>query len=259
MLDIISGGEQFDIRSDIELEGMRIQLAEVPHVKATGCNNADYPIDTFVQRLSKPDDEWHEKDGPGFLQGRHEPNVRRSNNAVLDLRIIAYDVDTGQEPREIKRRACELGVRAVIYPTFNDGATTSSVPTDKAHKWINRVAKDHGWTPLKEHEEASAAQILAYFQEHAPAAVRESLGKPQRVDFDYVIAHDPLRKYRVVLFLDRALALSELGATREAAKAKWKAMRRKLADLLGITDDDEACDDLARIFYYPRRPKGRSD
>jgi hypothetical protein len=72
----------------------------------------------------------------------------------------------------------------------------------------------------------------------------------------YVIEHDPLPRFRVIIALNRRVLVSELGASMPEQAAGWRAFYYEIGRQIGIEAFDEKCSDLNRLFYAHRRPKG---
>jgi len=202
----------------------------------------------FLDWLETPDPKSHAKDGLAFMQGAlREGETRRQAKNMGTMEIVAFDVESGEEPEAILENADRLGIELVIYPTFNDGKPQTRVATDKVNRWAK----------LGAHGEANEEQVIAYLREakkYEPWVLKTAkfIGREAQ---EYVVTHEPLPRFRVVAVWREPVDLASLAPTLEGIKESWERVYFRVGDLLGIKSFDRSCTDLSRLFYAHRRPE----
>lgn len=208
--------------------------------------------------LSRPLPQ-HEKEGLSFIQGAlNEGCNTRKGVDVASFEIIAFDVESGESPDPIVKRLTELGWAGIVIPTFKHGMRKTAVTLDGLRSWKQLGSED----------EVDASVASAWFatlpyasrvNAKPPVLVSEHIvGKytKRRVPAQFVFAHDPLPRFRVIVALNRRLPIGELGASLAEQSKKWRAIYRFVAQQLSIEQFDAACTDVNRLYYFHRRPKG---
>lgn len=249
-------GSDFDASDDQSEAAGHSDLLSRPIVLAVGKsrdarewkNESRWTAGQFLDGLEVADPNHHQKDGLGFLQGSTTVSPsQRTARAMDTMYIVGFDVESGEAPEPVAERAEQLGIEMLIYPTFNDMKPETRVPTDA----VNRAAK------IGHHAEATPEQVVAYVCEKKGflPEIASSVRYVGRQNLEYVVAHDPLPRFRVVVVLKDPLKLTDLAPTFAGIKEKWASGIRALAVVLGIRHFDESCVDLSRLYYAHRRPK----
>ena len=214
----------------------------------TWCNETRGSDDEFLSWLETPDSKHHEKDGLAFLQGTLKPGEKQRQAKNMDtMRIIAFDVESGERPEAIAQNAEQLGIELVIYPTFNHDKPETRIKTDAVHRWAK----------ISAHDEATAEQVFGFLRKkkgYLPC-IMDTAQFVGRQGHEYVACHDPLPRFRAVAVWRIPVKLVDLAPTLVGVKEAWKTVYYAAGAKLGIQHFDESCDDLSRLFYPHRRPK----
>ena len=220
--------------------------------------NATGTVSQLFDVLATPGPQ-HVKEGSAFLQvALKEGHHTRKGDDVEAIELVAYDVESGEKPEPIVARLAELGWASLVIPTFKDGMGKTTVTVANLRTW-SRAAED---------AEVDASVAAAWFA-GLPYAKRVNPKTPKfipahavevrtkgSVPDQYVIEHDPLPRFRVIIALNRRVLVSELGAALDDQAAGWRAFYYEIGRQVGIEAFDEKCSDLNRLYYAHRRPEG---
>lgn len=201
----------------------------------------------FLDWLTAPDTASHEKEGDAFLQGAIKAGSRkRPASDMMQMELVAFDVESGEQAAPIACRASQLGLSATIHPSFNDNRGQTRIKTDDVRKHYK----------LGMHEEATSEQVLTYWRNKKGILpeILETAKCSGRDGFEYVLEHAPFPRFRVVVGLREPVTLSSLSPTLAGAKERWSTFYRAAAAMLGIKVFDASCADVSRLFFYHRRP-----
>jgi hypothetical protein len=173
--------------------------------------------------------------------------VRRTANGMKTVEMVGIDVDSGDDYTAALERVEAEGLACVAYTSFRDGAEKSKVKRDTVLRALNLD------------REPTTAELRAYL---APKLRPEILETVEIVGQDHdeagvqiVYSHAPLWKYRLLFPLAQALPVASLGVTQRAQQDRYARHVRGLAHKLDLLAD-EACFDVARVFYMPSHPEG---
>ena len=231
-------------------------IAIAPQARSPKLKLLSDKLGALLRALSQMDPDLRCKDGPAFMQGAAEENTKRYLKTV---EVLAFDVDDGPKPDGGFQSLKAMGLGVVMYPSYNDEKRFERASKREVHKWI--AEQPDQWAPIEEGESANDEQVLAYFRKGLPDDAAAGIHSPRfkkspRGPGGWYFVGIPIkRKYRVVVFLSRTVNRDELGDSKRLQSNTLSSARRIVARLLGL-QDDEACDDLSRIFYSHRRPKG---
>lgn len=199
------------------------------------------------------------KDGnvmiPGELVG-----TKRTKAAVKSVSVLMYDVDSGQPVEEVREKLKEAGVVAFIYSSFSHLTTKSLVHTGQYHDWAKKAGE-----PLA----PTAASMRAFLEETKYARfmdknpvfddslenVDKAIIQTEEGGAFYVVTHDPIEKYRIVIPLKEPIVLLQLSPVMKLANPAYVSIYHGIGQTLGI-EYDHACSDISRLYYLPRSPEG---
>lgn len=193
------------------------------------------------------------KEGTCLLQGHmfEAAKATRKAAAMLENHILCLDLDNGTTFKEIDDKMGKLGLAYVRYTTHSHNGTTTDVSKKQFAKFFGEETE----VTLQKLREWLQAE-KGFKSEISSSA--SSFKFIQKMDGDfYQVTHDPISKNRVILFLDKPFALRGEEAVAYATE-KWKERYLGFAEASGLAYD-RACTDAARLFYFPRHPKGRTD
>jgi hypothetical protein len=193
------------------------------------------------------------KEGTCLLQGHmfEAAKATRKAAAMLENHILCLDLDNGTTFKEIDDKMGKLGLAYVRYTTHSHNGTTTDISKKQFAKFFG------------EEEEVTLQKLREWLQvekgfKSEICASASSFKFIQKIDGDfYQVTHDPISKNRIIVFLDKPFALRGEGAIAYATD-KWKERYLGFAEASGLAYD-RACTDAARLFYFPRHPKGRTD
>ena len=176
------------------------------------CNETRGSEGEFLSWLERPDANHHEKDGFAFLQGtlKHGETQRQAKN-MDTMYAIAFDVESGERPEAIAENAKKVGIKVVIYPTFNCDKPETRITTDAVHRWAK----------IGPHDEATAEEVLAFLRQkkgYLPC-IMDTAQFVGRHEHEYVVSHAPLSRFRVVAVFRDPVKLADLAPTLAGVKA----------------------------------------
>lgn len=188
------------------------------------------------------------KDGPCFLQGETAGGARKAA-AMIKNDILGVDLDSGAPLQDVMDSITKAGLEAIIYTTHSHLKDTSVIKRDHFFKWSGELTA----TP------ETIAEYLMQVKGILPAIVSnvEILDDAHHTEEGVVILvkHEPMPKFRAVFPLDKSFIFSKRGGTQQDAILEWKERYAGFCTKLGMFFD-EKCVDPARLFYFPRHPKG---
>lgn len=176
--------------------------------------------------------------------------TRREAKSVSELSLFVYDVDGKQTYDDIKSRIVAAGLEAIIYTTYNHRATKTHVRTDQYKKWAQRSRKSetHNEETIKQYLKDTDKGHLVVTKVHAtPVQTNDGI--------NILIEHEPIDKVRILLPMAKPFILAEHGYTHGEAVQNWKKIYVGIGNTLGF-EFDKACQDVARLHYYPSHPPG---
>jgi hypothetical protein len=193
-----------------------------------------------------------QKDGNCFLQG---PPLggERTSNSIPHTDILVLDLDTGESIAAIRDKLFKLGLAAVIYTTFSHLKPVSDVSKDSVVRWLG--------SPDAVPDLEAVKGYLMEVKRYQPAVLEGAELLPQQHTKDGVklfIRHQPMPKFRVVLFLKERFVIADRANTQAAGIAEWKERYAGASKLLGAFFD-RSCTDPSRLFFTPRHPRSAKD
>lgn len=212
---------------------------------------ADLTIGELIEELTTHNEG--QKEGSCLLQGHmfEADKATRKAAAMLENHILCLDLDNGTTFQEIDQKMAKLGLAYVRYTTHSHNGTTTDISKKQFAKLFGETTAVT-LTALREWLQVEKG----YKQEICSSAT--SYKFIQKIDGDfYQVTHDPISKNRVILFLKEPFALRGEKAIAYATD-KWKERYLGFAEASGLAYD-RACTDAARLFYFPRHAKGRTD
>lgn len=190
------------------------------------------------------------KDGPCFLQGRSIGGTRKAAAMERNF-ILGVDLDSGAPLGDVIDTIQRHGLEAVIYTTHSHLKDTSVIKRDDYFKKTGEM------TPTAE----GVANYLMTIKGTLPHIVQscEVLDDSHHTEDGVVILvkHEPMPKFRAVFPLSEPFVFAARGGTQQDAIMEWKERYAGFCTELGLFFD-EKCVDPARLFYFPRHPKGDS-
>jgi hypothetical protein len=193
--------------------------------------------------------EQPQKSGEAFIPGRVVGKRRAKSVKQIDALLLDLD---GTSTQEQAQRAIEKsGLAGFLHSTHSHLATRTLVSTQT---W-KAQAKKSGLPARPE----TAADFAAYF-----AAQGKDLYRAIRFDGErehtgegicYVVHHEPVPRFRVVLLLAKPITIIDLAHETKDALAEYARIYRAVGQMLGLKFD-ESCTDPSRLWYRPSHPPG---
>lgn len=213
--------------------------------------NLELTTGEFIAELM--DHKEGQKEGNCLLQGRIFEAAKTTRKAAMMLEnfIVCLDLDNGTTFKEIDDKMAKTGLAYVRYTTHSHNATLTDVSKKQYAKHFGDDAEVtlqglRDWL----HEEKGYLKSVC--------ATVTGFTFIQKSDGDfYQVEHGPVSKNRVIVFLDTPFQLRGENAVASAPE-KWKERYLGFAESTGLLYD-RACTDAARLFYFPRHAKGRTD
>lgn len=188
------------------------------------------------------------KDGFCFLQGESAGGHRKSAAQIAN-HILGVDLDSGAPLADVIQTIQKHGLEAVIYTTHSHLKDTSKIKRDHFLKKMG----------VNEPDEDSVRQYLIEWKGILPAILEtlEIMDDAYHTEEGIVILvrHNPMPKFRAVFALHEPFIFGKRGGTQQDAIAEWKERYAGFCTEMGFFFD-EKCVDPARLFYFPRHPKG---
>lgn len=237
---------------DDELLDREIEISETRR----GAQDRNWPsrkttVEQFIQDFARH--RVGKKDGPAILQGKAIEGQRKAASMEF-LDILILDIDTGQPPAEIVKRIRELDLAAIVYSSHSHLKDTSEVGQDALMKWAE----------IDDPTSLAANIIVAYLMSekgYVPSvldtAIYEGIKHSAR-GLVCRLKHNPMPKFKIVLFLKERFVIRREAPTQREAINKWKELYAGTAALLNA-HFDRTCVDPSRLQYTPRRPKSDDD
>lgn len=196
--------------------------------------------------------EQREKSGfcfvPGEIAGR-----QRTKKAIKQIDCLVFDCDGLQKLVEVVANLRAHDVYAFVYTSFSHLSRRTFVETDKYRSWAKSAGKPD--------EPRDADDIADYFKAQGKTlytGIKFDAGAaPEHTEagISYVIDHDPVEKFRVVIPLATPIVLAHLSRSTAEACNTYADIVRGAARTLGI-ELDPSCTDASRLWYRPAHPPG---
>ena len=172
----------------------------------------------------------------------------RNAKAIKTKETLELDVDSGDSLGKAEERIEELGLAALAYTSFNDGATKSLYTRDAVLQKLG-IERD----PTDEDMREYLINLGKHTSEHIASVkvVNPHLHTAEGVKVE--VAHAPLEKFRLVFPLTETLTITDLATTHRLAQMRYASLVRGLAQMIGVIPD-ESCVDVSRAFYAPSHP-----
>ncbi len=172
---------------------------------------------------------------PASLHG-----AKRKNETVKEITLLVFDSDSGQELSEIGANIRKAGYAAIISSTHSHNTTRTTI-----------TASDYEQAKKESPSESAKKALInkGYRRNVAENAEIDDIN-----DSHVRITHNQCPKFRIIVPLEYPFLAGDYPDVK-AASASWKQKYLAVAAKLGL-HVDEACSDLARLFYLPRCPAG---
>ncbi|MCC0010882.1 MAG: DUF927 domain-containing protein [Hyphomicrobiaceae bacterium] len=213
-------------------------------------------LEDLTASLAKPRTDGN-KDGVCLIGGQLAGDQRKAQ-AVVHSDILIYDIDGGQTLAEVEKIMDDSGVYALIYTTFSNLTTKTRIQADHYETWAKRAGE-----AFPPNLESMVAYLKSHKKEHIAAAHPEFDPKADLERFyihdseghAYLVHHDPIEKFRVMLPLAERLIMTELGIGSRRSINAYKSIYHGVGQALGLKYD-HACEDPSRLHYFPSVRKG---
>ena len=193
--------------------------------------------------------EFRRKDGAALIFGQLIGDERK-RKAVSTVEALVLDIDSGDDLDATREKIEELGLAAIIYSSFSDGARASSVDRDAV---LRKLDLDRD--PTDEELRDYLRQLGGKTEDHIASATITKLRDETSDGVRIVYRHAPIDKFRIVFPLGAALKITALAPTHVGALDVFGRKLMGLAEMVGVTAD-KSCTDPSRLFYTPRHPAG---
>jgi len=213
-------------------------------------------LEDLTASLAKPRTDGN-KDGVCLIGGQLAGDQRKAQ-AVVHCDVLIYDIDGGQTLAEVEKIIDDTGVYGLIYTTFSNLTTKTRIQADHYETWAKRAGEafppnlDSMVAYLKSHKKE---HIAAAHPEFDPKADLERFYVHDSEGHAYVVHHDPIEKFRVMLPLAERLIMTELGIGSRRSINAYKSIYHGVGQALGLKYD-HACEDPSRLHYFPSVRKG---
>lgn len=211
------------------------------------------------------------KDGWTLCQSEFEVNegtTRKGENASRNW-CIMFDSDLGTKMEEAMARVTARGFAAVFWHSPSNGKTESTVPKAKLAEYVGAHPElaamtlgqqaAHYFLKSKGYHarvfDGIDDPIAVYGVEEAQAQKKHKDGTYETVTRQIPVVkvtHNPLERFRILLFLRQPFEFA--GLDFRAQQDKWKWFYTLLARAIGVPYDS-SCSDIARHQYLPRMTK----
>ncbi len=214
---------------------------------------SELPLNKWLELFGSHDRRPH-KSGPCYIAGALS-GPKRGNKHVVRVDALVYDIDRGQTHADIDAILSNLPVVCVVHSSHNHGKTKTSIATDLFEKTVKRYRLGDPEAPTKEMIQAFCdireMQLKVTYFDRADRScwVRGSDG------LSLVFQHEETTKLRVIFPLKEPFYPDAFSTAPSKALAEFKSIYIGVGRALGF-NFDEACEDLARVFYFPSCPEG---
>ena len=186
------------------------------------------------------------KRAPAYFPGKLIGD-RRKKSAVCELHFLAIDLDKGEFVDKVIAAIKAKGLRAVVHSTHSHLTEETEILLDKYRMFTG----SNGVTT------AGLRRYLLEVERYRPWVVEtveaEATYRDTPEGAVCVARHEPLPKYRVILFLKKPFSRREhlaAGGTQAGFEQLWKVKYAAVANSLGVTWDEQ-CTDINRAFFLP--------
>jgi hypothetical protein len=230
-----------------------LRISTAPHIRAERFRTlAPQSFASLIHRFSVT--ETGDKDGscyiPGTLIDDARP-ARGSNRNVRNIReltAMVFDCDAGQCVVQACQNIAGSGHAAIVHQSYSDGKSTTTL--DGRDGLINKAL-----------ESGFAQPDIEFFQHHLASLgkltpdMAATIRAVKDTGTAFEIEHAPLLRFRVILPLSEPFCLIVPDASHADRARLWAEYYCAVGERLGLSFD-RACTDVARAFYFPRRPQG---
>jgi len=206
------------------------------------------------------------KDGTCFVPGTLLGDSRKKEG-VGSIDILVYDIDGGQAldgPNGVDAKLEEAGIFGWVYSTHSHQSTKTKIKADHFEKWAKRVGA--ATTPptlqgiidyLGQHDKQHIVDANPVFDMSDMASAKKHF-EHSSDGMHFIIHHDPLEKYRVVIPLAERIVFTDLALVTRKAIDAYKSIYHGVGKALGLVYDRK-CEDPSRLFYFPSHRVGAQD
>lgn len=182
---------------------------------------------------------------------------KRNLKSVDEVHLLVFDIDGGQSESELLKIVSDADVAAILHSTHSHRTTKTQISTTHYEKWAKQSKQ-----PLTPTTETLKDYLQVKGKGHLTNVTWNDIdgGWERLPDIGnvYIVEHDPVDKFRVLLPLAKPITVSKLASTNEGCNAAYKAIYHGVAQHFGFVFD-EACADPTRLYYFPSCPKAKAD
>lgn len=235
----------------MEVLHRNFKLAEAPNIKSTRWETKEPQLGEVIRLFCNPEEfntYEDKKDCPMYMPGELDGH-RRVAPSVRRLYFLIADLDRGQTYDEAKAIMEAAPFVSLLHTSYSHGNTETLLPVKKLVNFCQIHGIDtEGKAP--HHIDGVMEQYIEKQFEgcHNWTVERATVDKH---DGSYIhIKHDPLEKLRVILPLDMAVVIEDLGDDQKERAKEWRRLYLSALTQLGLKFD-KACSDLPRAFAFP--------
>lgn len=230
------------------LDGVTVSVAHIWTRRASTFSPLnDVSLSALVATLYGSHVEQDEKDGHALIFAELEQY--RIGSCAKKVHILGFDFDATTTREILATKLGQHGVASLLHTSYGHGQTRTKLENLRAVT-DSRIVPSIG--PLADEEARYYCNQTPKLIHLANVVVMNG-GKPVTTNGapHYLVEHDEVGKFRVLVFLREPIDLAEVGAD------GFKALYAATADLLfGSGLHDAACSNVSRIFYTPSKPPG---
>jgi len=195
------------------------------------------------------------KDGASLLQGAvyiapGEKKGRRRAQSMVSIDTMMFDLDTGHPIEETKRQLRQAGIGAILYSTYSHYKDSTEIAKTELVKWMRKQTGDKDPEPTYDDMKAYLLQEKFYNPDVLDQTSEDDYSEEHIEKIVCRLNHNPMPKYRIVLFLDRTLVMKEIASDPARIVQMWKAKYAGLSLMLNLPVDSK-CSDPSRLMYTP--------
>lgn len=194
------------------------------------------------------------KDGPCYFPGSLAANTRKAGG-VNQIDMLVYDIDGGQTFAELDALLNELNVVAFLHTSFSHLSNKTTIASNSYEGWANKNG-----APLPPTLKSITDYLKAVGKGHLTnidfnvtsdkRSEREKYVRNGGTGIEFIVYHDPVEKFRVVLPLDHPIVMAQIGYTTKQFIEAYKSIYHGVGRALGLHYDG-ACQDSSRLYYFP--------
>jgi hypothetical protein len=209
-------------------------------------------LDVKLRALDERDD----KDGLCYVAATLL-GLKRNLKSVDEVHLLVYDIDGGQTEDALREILADADIVAFLHSTYSHKSKRTQILTDHYERWAKQ-AKAPTTPSLSNLKQYLAAKGKGHLTNIKWDDVNGAWERVADVGNCYIVHHDPVDKFRVLLPLNKPIVVSKLANTNAKCNDAYKAIYHGVGQHFGFAFD-EACSDPTRLYYFPSCPKGKAD